>query len=70
MALAAALAASVLDVENSLLIYPDRAYDAKTLGAMMRVARSIPAKGVYIQSTIKPEEYDAEAMGWQVMDLI
>jgi energy-coupling factor transporter ATP-binding protein EcfA2 len=69
VALAAALAASVLNVENSIFVYPDRAYDAKTLGEMMRVARTFPAQGVFIQSTVEPEEYDAESMGWHLMDL-
>ena len=59
----------MLNVENSIFVYPDRAYDAKTLGEMMRVARTFPAQGVFIQSTVEPEEYDAESMGWHLMDL-
>ena len=56
-------------MKNSIFVYPDRAYDAKTLGAMMRVARTFPAKGVFIQSTVGPEEYNAVEMGWHLMDL-
>ena len=67
MALAIALAATVLPMDKSVIIFPDRAYDAKTLGAMMRVARTIPALGVYVQSPIMPEDYEPEAMGWQVL---
>tara|TARA_R100001510_G_scaffold19527_1_gene17025 strand:+ start:10815 stop:11795 length:981 start_codon:yes stop_codon:yes gene_type:complete len=67
VALAIALAAAVLPMDESVIIFPDRAYDAKTLGAMLRVARTIPAIGVYVQSPIKPEGYELEAMGWQVL---
>jgi len=67
VALAVALAAAVLPMEKSVIIFPDRAYDPKTLGNMMRVARTIPAIGVYVQSTVMPKDYEPEAMGWQVL---
>ena len=67
VALAIALAATVLPMDKSVIIFPDRAYDEKTLGAMMRVARTIPAIGVYVQSPIMPKDYEPEAMGWQVL---
>ena len=67
VALAIALAAAVLPMDKSVIIFPDRAYDAKTLGAMMRVARTIPAIGVYVQSPIMPEDYEPKAMGWQIL---
>ena len=67
--LAVALAAVTLPLEDSVYIFPDRAYDSKTLGAMMRTASIIPAAGVYIQSTVLPEDYDAEALGWQIVTL-
>lgn len=69
VALAIALAATVLPMDKSVIIFPDRAYDPKTLGAMMRAARTIPALGVYVQSPLMPEDYDAEAMGWHVIPL-
>lgn len=69
VALAVALAATVLPMDKSVIIFPDRAYDAKTLGAMMRVARTIPALGVYVQSTVMPEDYEPKEMGWQVIPL-
>jgi hypothetical protein len=64
--LAAALAAAVIDGPK-LFILPDRAYDAKTLGHMLRVLRTIPDSVVWVQSTVLPEGYDATAMGWQVL---
>lgn len=67
--LAVALAAVTLPLDESVYIFPDRAYDSKTLGAMMRVASILPAAGVYIQSTVLPEGYDAEALGWQIVTL-
>ena len=69
VALAIALAATVLPMDKSVIIFPDRAYDAKTLGSMMRAARTIPAIGVYIQSTILPVDYEPQDMGWQVIKL-
>ena len=65
--LAAALAAVLLPLERSIFIYPDRAYDRQTLGKIMRVARTIPAQGVYLQCTEQPAGYDAEALGWQMI---
>lgn len=67
VALAVALAAAVLPAEKSIYVFPDRAYDADTLGRMMRAARTIPAAGVYIQSTVTPNNYDAEKLGWQIL---
>ena len=69
VALAIALAATVLPMGKSVIIFPDRSYDATTLGAMMRAARSIPALGVYVQSTVMPEGYEPEEMGWQILKL-
>ena len=67
VALALALAAAVLPMEKSIIVFPDRAYDKRTLGKMMRVAHSIPAFGVYVQSTVLPEHYEAEELGWQIV---
>jgi len=67
VALAVALAAAVLPTERSVYIFPDRAYDEDTLGKMMRAARTIPALGVFIQSTVTPRNYDAEKLGWQIL---
>jgi len=67
VALAAALGAAVLPADSSIYIFPDRAYDEITLGGMMRAARTIPAVGVYIQSTVTPSNYDAEKLGWQIL---
>ena len=67
VALAMALAAVVLPMDKSVIIFPDRAYDPVTLGRMMRVARTIPAVGVFVQSTILPESYKPEDMGWHVI---
>ena len=69
VALAIALAAVVLPMDKSVIIFPDRSYDATTLGAMMRAARSIPTLGVYVQSTVMPEGYEPEEMGWQILKL-
>ena len=67
--LAMGLAAALFKPEESIYIFPDRAYDAKTLGAVMRVARTIPCYGMYIQSTVFPEDYDAKDLGWHIVDL-
>ena len=67
--LAAALAAVLLPHARSIFIYPDRAYDRQTLGKIMRVARTIPAQGVYIQCTDTPAGYDPEALGWQLIQI-
>ena len=69
VALALALAAAVLPMDKSVIIFPDRGYDPATLGSMMRVARTIPAIGVFVQSTVKPEGYDLEELGWQTIKL-
>lgn len=69
VALAIALAAAVLPMDKSVIIFPDRAYDAKTLGNMMRAARTIPAIGVFVQSTVLPDGYDSKDMGWQIIQL-
>ena len=67
VALAVALAAAVLPAERTIYIFPDRAYDAHTLGKMMRAARTIPAAGMYVQSTVMPENYESEKLGWQTL---
>ena len=67
--LAMGLAATLFQPEESIYIFPDRAYDAKTLGAVMRVARTIPCYGMYIQSTVYPDDYDAKDLGWHTVDL-
>lgn len=68
--LAVALAASLFDPEESLFIYPDKAYDPVTLAGMMRVARTLPAcAGVFIQSTIMPEGYYPPDFGWDIVDI-
>jgi len=65
--LAVALAAALLPWDKSIFIYPDRAYDSVTLGKIMRVARTIPAAGVFIQCISEPVNYDAESLGWHVI---
>ena len=65
--LAVALAAVLLPWDESIFIYPDRAYDSVTLGDIMRVARTLPAAGVFIQCTSEPVNYDAESLGWQMI---
>ena len=67
--LAVALAAALLPWDKSIFIYPDRAYDSVTLGKIMRVARAIPAAGVFIQCISEPVNYDAEGLGWQVIQI-
>ena len=69
VALAIALAAAVLPMDKSVIIFPDRGYDPVTLGKMMRAARTIPAIGVFVQSTVLPEDYEAQDMGWQIIKL-
>jgi len=65
--LAVGLAAALLPWEKSIFIYPDRAYDSVTLGKIMRVARTLPVAGVFIQCISEPVNYDAESLGWQVI---
>ena len=70
VALGMALAAAV-DHEHAhhVWILPDRAYDAKTLGNIMRVLRNIPARMVLVQSTVLPDGYDHNAMGWETVEV-
>lgn len=65
--LAVALAAVLLPWDKSIFIYPDRAYDSVTLGDIMRVARTLPVAGVFIQCISEPVNYDAESLGWQMI---
>ena len=65
--LSVALAAALLPWDKSIFIYPDRAYDSVTLGDIMRVARTLPVAGVFIQCISEPVNYDAESLGWQMI---
>ena len=67
VALAVAFAAAVLPSERSIYIFPDRAYDAHTLGRLMNAVRIVPAVGVFVQSTVMPDNYEAEKLGWQTL---
>ena len=70
VALGMALAATVdQDHERHVWVLPDRAYDARTLGNIMRVLRNIPSRLVLVQSTVLPEGYDHSAMGWETVEV-
>jgi hypothetical protein len=76
--LAVALAAtfgSFDGTDDIIFILPDRSYDEVTLAKIMRVLRSVPAQGVFVQSAVMPAidgnlaEYNARKMGWSVIEL-
>jgi len=72
VALAIALAAVTVPDESDsrhVWILPDRAYDQKTLGNLMRVLRSLFCRAVVVQSTVLPEGYDYIDNGWDLVEV-
>ena len=72
VALAIALAAVTVPDESDsrhVWILPDRAYDQKTLGNLMRVLRSLFCRAVVVQSTVLPEDYDYIDNGWDLVEV-
>ena len=62
-------AGALLSGPRSLFILPDRAYDSRTLGLVMRSLRSIPCAGVFVQTTVLPEGYDFMSLGWDLVSV-
>jgi hypothetical protein len=72
VALAIALAAVTVPDESDsrhVWILPDRAYDPKTLGNLMRVLRGLFCRAVVVQSTVLPEGYDYMGTGWDLVEV-
>lgn len=72
VALAIALAAVTVPDESDsrhVWILPDRAYDPRTLGDIMRVLRSLFCRAVVVQSTVLPEGYDYMGTGWDLVEV-
>jgi hypothetical protein len=67
VALAVALAGALLGGPRALFILPDRAYDPITLGRVMRCLRNVPCAGVFVQTTVLPEDYDFMSLGWDLV---
>ena len=67
VALAVALAGALLGGPRALFILPDRAYDPVTLGRIMRCLRNVPCAGVFVQTTVLPEDYDFMSLGWDLV---
>ena len=67
VALAVALAGALLSGPRALFILPDRAYDPRTLGWLMRSLRNVLCAGVFVQTTVLPEDYDFMSLGWDLV---
>jgi hypothetical protein len=67
VALAVALAGALLNGPRALFILPDRAYDPRTLGWLMRSLRNVLCAGVFVQTTVLPEDYDFMSLGWDLV---
>jgi|5B_taG_2_1085324.scaffolds.fasta_scaffold00356_16 hypothetical protein len=67
VALAVALAGALLNGPRALFILPDRAYDPRTLGWLMRSLRNMLCAGVFVQTTVLPEDYDFMSLGWDLV---
>jgi hypothetical protein len=69
VALAVALAGALLSGPRALFILPDRAYDPRTLGWLMRSLRNVACAGVFVQTTVLPEGYDFMSLGWDLVSV-